>query len=306
MNLTVGIFGDEELAKTLGKKGTTNDIAIYNHASSEGIFTYVRPNSEKVQSLLQTIAMTDIPVVVINELTPETGETLIALDAYSFEKGFILLGDKVVKEQIDPIIKGTGLERFEMLAKDAVELRQKLSAIKIADIEGDAKIPIDNYFMVKSVGTVILGLVKRGSVKEYDKLVIEPLGKEILVKSIQSHGKNIKEAGCYVRVGLSVKGADVDTLKRGQIICKKDSLQVKEKLDVDLKRNKFFKGTLDAGKSVFIACGLQVPTAIIEKVEGDTITLKPERPVALDGTENIVLASTEQKMPRIIGSGKLS
>jgi hypothetical protein len=49
MNLNIGVFGDLEMAAKLGKKGTTNDIAMFNHASSEGILTYVAPNSPKIQ-----------------------------------------------------------------------------------------------------------------------------------------------------------------------------------------------------------------------------------------------------------------
>ncbi|MFH1106223.1 MAG: elongation factor Tu, partial [Candidatus Aenigmatarchaeota archaeon] len=74
MHLTIGVFGDQTLAQRLGKKGTTNDIAIYNHGDSEGVFTYVCPNSEKIQPLLQALNMADIPILVANDLTKEIGE----------------------------------------------------------------------------------------------------------------------------------------------------------------------------------------------------------------------------------------
>ena len=87
MHITVGIFGDQELAKKLGKKGTTNDIAIFNHSSSEGVFTYVCPNSDKIQALLQVLNMIDVPVIVVNALTKEIGEIIVGIDEMSFEKG---------------------------------------------------------------------------------------------------------------------------------------------------------------------------------------------------------------------------
>jgi len=40
MHLTLGVFGDKEFLKKMGKPGTVNDIMIYNHASSEGVFTF--------------------------------------------------------------------------------------------------------------------------------------------------------------------------------------------------------------------------------------------------------------------------
>ena len=94
MHITIGVFGDQELAKKLGKKGTTNDIAIYNHGSSEGVFTYVCPNSDKIQPLLQALNMIDLPVIVVNNLTKEIGEAIIdflewlIFPSYSFRKKY--------------------------------------------------------------------------------------------------------------------------------------------------------------------------------------------------------------------------
>ena len=121
MHLTIGIFGDPELAKKLGKKGTTNDIAIYNHASSEGVFTYVCPNSDKIQPLLQVLNMIDVPVLVISSLTKEIGEMIVGIDEMKFERGFIITS---IKEDVQKLIKNTSLERFEFVEED--NLRQSL------------------------------------------------------------------------------------------------------------------------------------------------------------------------------------
>src|SRR3989338_3316814 len=110
MNICAGIFGNAELAKELGKKTTENDMLIYNHGSSEGVFTYVTPriqdNSYKIQSLMQILGMIDVPIVVVSELTPLVAEQLVALDACNFRQGIIVL-DGVQKEQLDKIIKNT-------------------------------------------------------------------------------------------------------------------------------------------------------------------------------------------------------
>ena len=54
-------------------------------------------------------------------------------------------------------------------------------------LEGPCIIPIDHAFGVKGIGTVILGVIRQGTVKTYDQLNILPSGKSILVKSIQMH-----------------------------------------------------------------------------------------------------------------------
>jgi selenocysteine-specific translation elongation factor len=290
MHITVGIFGDMELAKRLGKKGTENDIAIFNHASSEGVFTYVCPNSDKVQSLLQSIAMVDVPVIVAKELTKEIGEMIIAVDEFAFDKGFII-GNR---DALGPMIKGTSLEKFIFTTEE--ELREQLKQITIQR-SSELVVPIDNYFNVKSVGTVILGIMKSGTIKKYDKVMIEPLGKEATVKGIQSQDKDFEETQPGMRVGLNLKDVDADELRRGYVICK--SMKKSDKLTTDFKRNKFFKGELKQGMPVFVACGLQVVAAHIEDVDGMTIKLLS--PIAYK--DRVIIASQNDTLPRIIGSG---
>ena len=137
------IVGDQELAKRLGKKGTTNDIAIYNHGSSEGVITYVSPNSEKIQPMLQVLNMIDVPVIVVKDMTKEIGEILIGIDEMKFKKGFIITD---VEDVVRQFIKGTSLENFEFTEEK--ELRTKLLETKVERGE-ELYVPIDNYFNVK-------------------------------------------------------------------------------------------------------------------------------------------------------------
>src|SRR4030042_392970 len=215
MHLTVGIFGDQELAKKLGKKGTANDIEIYNHASSEGVFIYVCPNSEKVQSLLQVLNMIDIPVLVANNLTKEIGEMIIGIDEMKFGKSFIITS---MKYELLKRIKDTSLEKFEFI--DEENLRQALLKLKIERQYDYPIMPIDNYFLVKSVGTIVLTIIKSGRIKKYDKLFVEPIGKEVMIKGIQSQDNDIEEAEAGMRVGLNLKGIESDEIKRGFVVCR--------------------------------------------------------------------------------------
>lgn len=309
-HLTVGIFGDNELVKKLGKKGTCNDIEIYNHGSSEGIFTYVCVNSEKIQPVLQVINMIDIPVVVVKELNKEIGEAIIAIDAKGFDKGYILTNNP---DSIKSFIKGTCLENFQILEDDVNVLRQELIKIEVASKEGDeneempkassALVPVDNAFAVKSIGTVILGLVREGKIKKHDKLMLEPLGKEVLIKGIQSQDRDIEEAGTGMRVGLNLKGAEADDIRRGYIICK--SAKKSRDFTVEFEKSKYNKEELKSGIQIFLNVGLQVSVAILQDLEGNQLKLKTEHELAYKEGEKCVIASTKGIPPRIIGKGKI-
>jgi selenocysteine-specific translation elongation factor len=294
MHLTVGIFGDQELAKRLGKKGTTNDIAIYNHGSSEGVLTYVCPNSEKIQPLLQVLNMIDVPVIAIKGMTKEIGEILIGIDEMKFKKGFIITD---VKETVQQFIKGTSLENFEFT--DERELRTKLLETKIERGE-ETEVPIDNYFNVKGIGTVILGMVRNGKVNLHDKLFIEPLGREVTVKGIQSQDKDIKETEPGMRVGLNLKGVEVDEIKRGFVLCK--STEKSNEIKIRFSKNKFFKQEISKGMQVFLSVGLQMATCNVETVDEEMV-LKSNQIIAYRKNQICLLASQNDIMPRIIGSG---
>lgn len=298
MHLTVGIFGDQELAKSLGKKGTTNDIAIFNHASSEGVFTYVCPNSEKIQPLLQVLNMIDVPVLVADSLTKEIGEMIVGLHEMNFDKGFIITN---IRDQITEVIKSTNLEKYEIIDEDS--LRPALLNLKIQRQSEFLLIPIDNYFKVTGLGTIILGIIKSGLIKKHDTLLIEPLGKEVSIKGIQSQDNDLEEAVSGMRVGLNLKGIEVEEIKRGFVLCKE--IQKSSELKIKFAKNKFSKQELKIGINVLLSAGLQVVTCSVESL-GEEITLKSSQPVAYLKNQRCIIALPSEFYPRIIGSGLIS
>ena len=301
LHFTVGIFGNTEFVKKLGKQGTVNDIAIYNHGSSEGVFTYVNVNSDKIQPLLQVINMIDVPVIVISEVTPILGEQIIAISEFGFSDGFLLF-DGVDEDSIKPLIKGTCIEKFSVV-KDNIELVEAFKKINTNRPKEPLLVPIDNYFNVKSVGTVILGIIKSGSVKKYDKVIVEPVGKEVMVKGIQSQDKDIDAADAGVRVGLNLKGIEADDLKRGYVRSS-SAIQKAKSFKFRFEKSKYTKETLKENDPVFISSGIQVIAAKVKTV-GDILELEAETNIAYTNSTKFLIGSTKQTMPRIIGKGLL-
>jgi selenocysteine-specific translation elongation factor len=297
MNLNIGIFGDLELAAKLGKKGTTNDIAMFNHASSEGILTYVCPNSPKIQPLLQVLNMIDLPVLVVKDLTKEVGETIIGIDQMGFQKGFIITD---MKDAIKQFIKGTSLEKFEMI--EEAELWPKLIETKIDRNDDLLLAPVDNFFTVKGIGTVILSVIKGGKVNLHEKLMVEPLGKEVIVKGIQVNDRDMEDAEAGTRVGLNLKGVEADEMKRGYVICK--SIDKSNELTISFKKSKFFKQDVSSGMQVFVSLGLQAIACKVESV-GDVMKIKSNQPIVYRKNQRCIIASQNEILPRIIGSGNI-
>ena len=297
LHMTVGIFGNNEpaqaLLKKLGKSGTVNDLAIYNHGSSEGVFTYVSPNSDKIQTLLQALNMAEIPAIVISEITAALGEQLIAI----IETGFMIL-DGTSREQIMPLVKDTCIEKFAIV-KDGTELVEQLKKLSLK--RGDSPlVQIDNYFNVKSVGTVILGIMKSGSLKKYDKVMIQPLEKEVMIKGIQSQDKDFEQTEPGMRVGLNLKGIEADELRRGYVI---GGLDKSKTFRLNLQKSRYSKEQLRENDTVFLSAGLQVAAARVKKT--NPLELECEQPLCYSRDTKFLVATTKQAPPRIIGHATL-
>lgn len=313
MHLTVGIFGKREdanaLASKLGKKGTTNDIAIYNHSSSEGVLTYVCPNSEsgKIQPVLECMSMADMPAVVVSSLDKEMGEVIVALSEFEFPVVFFV-ADQAMEEQLKPLIQSAGISA--KFVRDEKELRTGIisfgSGIKRPDSESDRLvIPVDNCFKVKGVGTIVLGVVKSGIVKKHQEVLVEPAGLPATIKGIQSQDNDIDQACAGMRVGLNLKGLEPEDIKRGFVVCSKDNpVRKSSELELDFEQNKFFKQELKEKVRVMASAGLQIVSCEVKSASGK-LSLLASQPIVCEPGQNIVVASQTDILPRIAGSGRV-
>ena len=114
------------------------------------------------------------------------------------------------------------------LTGDGLELLDELFLnLEVEAKEEDSLKPfmmyIDKIYSVVGVGAVVSGTVRQGRLKKGDKLLLGPdeFGKfmDVRAKSIEMHyyKKDYAEAGDVV--GISIKGANIDDIKRGMILC---------------------------------------------------------------------------------------
>ena len=223
------ILGDyNSIAGELGKKGTATDIAIYDRKTSDVIYTWTVPVTfpDKIQSLMQTVNIAEYAILNVTKIDKYLGEQIIALDSVDFKDGFILHSYEVDEGNLKALIKNTSVSHFKFL-DNTDQLKQEISRLESKGCEGPVMIPVDHAFDVKGVGTVVLGVVKQGTVKVYDQLRIMPAGSDILVKSIQMHDDPVHESKSPARVGLAVKGMTAEQISRGDILCLPNSSYMK-------------------------------------------------------------------------------
>lgn len=295
------VLGDQTVAAKLGKKGTATDMTIYDKKESGVIRTYTTPSGfpDKIQPLFQTINLAEYVIFHVDKLDKFTGEQIIALDVLKKSQGVLSHGYDVDENTLNMMIKNTVLSNY--LKVDQDKIKEETDKLDQISKEGNARVVIDHCFDVKGVGTVILGKVEQGKIKQYDTLKLLPAGIDVLIKSIQMHDDPAEEATSPARVGLAVKGVTPDQINRGDILCMHGSEQVSTEIEIDFKKSQFYKGEIGQNQMCLVNVGLQIKPAKFSSLNPMKLTL--EKPLVYNKGDICVILKPESQSTRILGSG---
>ena len=301
-HLTVGVFHDDTVGRELGKKeGTESDIVMFNRKMDEHIFTFMSPLDDKLSAKSQIISSIDAAVVTFAERTRELGETIVMLDSFDVSKGIAVTSFYATPDQITAITKDTSPASFIIGKRDPGNMLQVLKSFDLErDTTSSALVMVDHSFSVKGVGEVILGFVKKGIVRKYDELTLLPANKRVIVRSIQMQDEDFDEAEAGSRVGLAIKGATVEEMKRGSVICASDSVKTSTTVKLSFKKSPFYSDDVREG-AFHATAGMQtVPITITEKSE-TSLVIESEKPIIYTPEDIFLLLDLNAKKMRIMG-----
>ncbi|MBT4299261.1 MAG: elongation factor Tu, partial [Nitrosopumilus sp.] len=255
------VLGKQDIASEFGKKGTETDLTLFDRKESDVIKTWVVPTGfpEKIQPLFQAINLAEYVIFHVDKLDKFTGEQIIALDSLKKEKGILSHTFDVDETKLNLMIKGTVVENYVQVDQD--KIKEEMDKFKPLSNESQSEMVIDHCFDVKGVGTVILGKVTCGKIKQYDNLKLYPEGIDVLIKSIQMHDDPVSESIYPARVGLAVKGVKPDNVSRGDVISEKDAVTVNSTITLDFVKSQFYKGDIAENQGCLVSVGLQIKAA---------------------------------------------
>ena len=291
-NITVAVLGALGYSSNLGKKGTSTDITFYNVKKGEDTVTLIEPERypERLAPLFYAVSLAKEAIVVVDQIDATFGECLVMLQCSDIKSGYFILRNYIPKEKIQPLIKGTSLEKFEFISDDPTVLREKLlaEAAKQKPAEASAGtqlagiVPVDHAFNVKGVGVVILGVVTSGFIQKHSTLNVLPVGKSAQVRSIQKHDDEFDIAGEGDRVGLALKNVDVEDLDRGAVLTNDPSIKTSSKLETQASLVKYWQTPIKSGMVMHIGHWTQFTTAKVEAVAETGDPKKPSLTFTLD------------------------
>jgi len=295
------VLGKQDLASEFGKKGTVTDLSLYDRKESDIIKTWVTPSGfpDKIQPLFQAINLAEYVIFHVDKLDKFTGEQIIALDSLKKEKGILSHTFDVDESKLDMMIKGTVVEKYAKVEPD--KIKEEMDKFEPVTNDDPSEMVIDHCFDVKGVGTVILGKVTNGKIKQYDNLKLYPAGIDVLIKSIQMHDDPVEESICPARVGLAVKGAKPDEVGRGDIISKEGTVDVKSEIELDFQKSPFYKSDIAENQGCLVNIGLQIKAAKFSSVS--PLKLSFEKPIVCKKGQIAVILKPESTTIRILGRG---
>jgi len=316
-NLNVAILGSPEYGKELGKKGTASDLTFYNLKKGQNTVTFIEPTRypERLAPLFYAVSMAQKALLIVEQINPAFGESVIMLDSIGVKEGIVVLKNYLSREQIAPFIKGTVVDGYDFLEDDKNVLRERLlvdvgNMISPQD-RATGSLPVDHFFNVRGIGTVVLGSVAEGSIKKHDVLMVLPGEKTAQVRSIQKHDEDFDTAGIGERTGIALKGVEVEEIDRGTILTNDKSIKQVSSIVAKAAIVKYWPAPLKEGMVLHIGHWMQYVPARVEaaSAEGDwhkaELKLKLDKMLVYRPGAKAVLTYPEGGKLRVVGTIEL-
>ena len=301
MNQTILFYGDEEILKSLSKRGSETDIRYYNTRISGNEMTFLYPFKfpERIQTLLNAASVSNKAILAINELDKSVGEFLLTLDYHQI-RNLGVISDPNLTEQIQKIAAGMGIKVHALNPK--YEDIEKFSRVPLEDPKAENLVVLDQSFQVKGVGTVSLGFVLGGEIRKHMVLKAYPSGKSVDIKSIQIMDVDMETASPFSRVGLAYRNAEVDDVPKGTLLYSREGIEFTDSITLEVRTNPTVKVVPSVGDKIQINFLFNNINAEISDISEGRYLIDTDKKVPI--MDSIFSISSLNSSPRVVGAGK--
>ncbi|MAG22013.1 MAG: translation elongation factor EF-1 subunit alpha [Candidatus Diapherotrites archaeon] len=212
--------GHKDFVKNMITGTSQADAAVLVIAAKEG----VQPQTKEHAFLAQVMGLKQI-IVAINKM-----------DEVNFEEAKF----KEVEDSAKKLLMGVGFKEENLrfipvsawVGDNVVKKSDKLSWYKgqtLIDALDEFKaselptgkplrLPIQDVYNIKGVGTVPVGRVETGIIKPGDKIIINPPGVKGEVKTVEMHHEQLPDAKPGDNIGFNVRGLGKGDVARGDVV----------------------------------------------------------------------------------------
>ena len=154
------------------------------------------------------------------------------LSTYQFD------GDSV------PIVRGAAIKALNgergPLADEAIlqlfEALDRFIPLPTRAKDGPFLMPVEGVHSISGRGTVVTGLIERGTVKVGEEVEIVGLGetRSSVVTSVETYQKVLEQGEAGDNVGCLLRGIDKDAVERGQVLTRPGSVKPHRKFEAEV------------------------------------------------------------------------
>lgn len=238
------------------KRGVTIDVAYKKFQGKKNNFTIIDAPGHKdfVKNMITGTSQADAAVLVVaakDGIQPQTKEhaflaqvmgikqlivAINKMDEVNYDKGRF----EELQKELEKLLKGVGFKpektyyipisafKGDNVVKEKGKLDwfsgptliEKLDELEAPPLPTDKplRLPVQDVYNIKGVGTVPVGRVETGVIKPGDKIIVMPTGKTGEVKTIEMHHEQLQEAVPGDNIGFNVRGLGKEDVARGDVV----------------------------------------------------------------------------------------
>ena len=180
---------------------------------------------------------------------PQTHEHLAILRLLGIERGVVAVTKadavdaevvELAVEEVRELVPGIDVVPVSALTGAGLDdLRGALerAAERVEQRRSDRpmRLFVDRSFTLRGIGTVVTGTLRSGTIGTGDELRIEPSGRDVRVRSVQVHDRDVERAEPGQRVAVSLPGLERSEVLRGDVLVEPGTYPVSYRLDVALE-----------------------------------------------------------------------
>ncbi len=333
------------------ERGITINTAHVEYETSKRHYSHVDcpGHADYVKNMVTGAAQMDGAIIVVagnDGPMPQTREHILLAKQVSVEKLVVFVNkidmvdddellelvEMEIRELLDfydfdgentPVIMGSALGAlegeidWENRIMDLMDAVDRWIPIPLRETEKPFLLPVEGVFTITGRGTVATGKVETGTIHTGDPVQIIGLGADKLksvVTGVEMFRKILDDGQAGDNVGLLLRGADKDQIKRGMVIAAPNSIKAHTKFTAEIYvlkkeeggrhtpfhkkyRPQFYLRTLDVTGEITLPEGVEMV------MPGDNVTITVEliSPVAM--TEGLRFAIREGG--RTVGAGQV-
>ena len=213
----IDVPGHERFVRTMVAGATGIDLFLLVIDSGEG----ARLQTHEHLSILRLLGV-DRGVVALTKVDAVAAETVDLAEEEALElvpEAAVVRVSARTGEGLDDLRAQLG-----RLADDVVHARA----------DAPTRLYVDRSISIPGFGTVVTGTLWSGSISAGDRLRLEPSGRDVRVRSVQVHDRDIERADAGQRVAVSLPGVERDEVSRGEALVAADAYPTSYRLDVVL------------------------------------------------------------------------